>query len=260
MATEAVARPSPPVEASAIIAEDEKALLDELCGHLAVLWPSLRIVATAADGVDALAMFERHRPQVMFLDIQMPGLTGLEVARQVHEQCHLVFITAYDSHAVAAFEAGALDYVLKPYGADRLAETVRRLQGRIHQSPPWTIDQLKAVAQILRPRPYLTWIKASAGADVKLIMVSDVCYFRADTKYTTVATSERELIIRRPIKDLVAELDPSQFWQVHRSTIVNVAAINAVGRDLAGGTVLKLKNRPERLSVSEAHRHLFRHM
>ena len=172
----------------------------------------------------------------------------------------LVFITAYDSHAVAAFEAGALDYVLKPYGADRLAETVHRLQSRIHQSPPWTIDQLKAVAQSLLPRSYLTWIKALAGADVKLIMVSDVCYFRADTKYTTVATPERELIIRRSIKDLVAELDPSQFWQVHRSTLVNVAAIKAVGRDLAGGMVLKLKDRPERLSVSEAHRHLFRHM
>ncbi len=260
MAVDAATRPSPPVEASAIVAEDEKALLDELCGHLAVLWPSLRIVATAADGVEALAMFERYRPQAMFLDIQMPGLTGLEVAHQVHEQCHLVFTTAYDSHAVAAFEAGALDYVLKPYGADRLAEAVRRLQGRIHQSPPWTVDQLKAVAQSLRPPRYLTWIKALAGADVKLIMVSDVCYFRADMKYTTVATAERELIIRRSIKDLLAELDPSQFWQVHRSTIVNVAAINAVGRDLAGGMVLKLKDRPERLPVSEAHRHLFRHM
>ncbi len=260
MAAEASARRSPLVEASAIIAEDEKTLRDELCGHLAVLWPGLRIVATAADGVDALAMFERHRPEVMFLDIQMPGLTGLEVARQVQERCHLVFITAYDAHAVAAFESGALDYVLKPYGADRLAETVRRLQGRLHQSPSWTIDQVKALAQSLGPRPYLTWIKASAGAEVKLIMVSDVCYFRADTKYTTVATAEQELIIRRPIKDLLAELDPGHFWQIHRSTIVNVAAISSVGRDLAGGMVLKLKDRPERLSVSEAHRHLFRHM
>ncbi len=260
MAVEAVARPSPSVEASAIIAEDEKALLDELRGHLAVLWPGLRIVATAADGVHALAMFERHRPQVMFLDIQMPGLTGLEVAQQVQEQCHLVFITAYDVHAVAAFETGALDYVLKPYGVDRLAETVRRLQGRIHQSPSWTIDQFKAVAQSLRPRSYLTWIKASTGADVKLIIVDDVCYFRADTKYTTVATPDGEYIIRRSIKDLVAELDPSQFWQVHRSTIVNVAAISSVARDFGGGMVLKLKGRPERLSVSEAHRNLFRHM
>ena len=129
-------------------------------------------------------------------------------------------------------------------------------------SPVAALDDrpAKAVAQSLRPRPYLAWIKALAGADVKLIMVSDVCYFRADMKYTTVATAERELIIRRPIKDLLAELDPSQFWQIHRSTIVNVAAINAVGRDLAGGMVLKLKDRPERLSVSEAHRHLFRHM
>ena len=153
MAAEAVARPSPAVDASAIIAEDEETLRDELCGHLAVLWPGLRIVATAADGVDALALFERHRPQVMFLDIQMPGLTGLEVARQVQEQCHLVFITAYDAHAIAAFEAGALDYLLKPYGADRLAETVRRLQGRIHSGhPPVRSTRPKAPAQSLGPR------------------------------------------------------------------------------------------------------------
>ncbi len=252
-------RSSPP-EASAIIAEDEKALLDELCGHLAALWPSLRIVATAADGVEALALFEKHRPQIMFLDIQMPGLTGLEVAQQIQDRSHLVFITAYDAHAVAAFETGAIDYVLKPYGVDRLADTVRRLQGRINQSPALTADQVNALAQGFRPRPYLTWIKALAGTAVKLIMVSDVCYFRADTKYTTVATPDGDFIIRRPIKDLVVELDPNHFWQVHRSTIVNLAAISSVGRDLAGGTVLKLKDRPERLSVSEAHRHLFRHM
>jgi DNA-binding LytR/AlgR family response regulator len=257
---EALARRSPSVEVSAIIAEDESALRDELRSHLAVLWPSLRIIATAEDGVDALSMFERHRPQVMFLDIQMPGLTGLEVAAQVQDRCHLVFITAYSSHAVAAFEAGALDYVLKPYSADRLAETVRRLQGRIHEAPSWTIDQFKAVVQSLGPRSYLTWIKASAGADVKLIMVTEVCYFAADTKYTTVATATQEFIIRRTIKDLAADLDPSQFWQVHRSTIVNVAAISSIGREFGGGMFLKLKDRPERLSVSETHRHLFRHM
>ena len=249
-----------PVAASAIIAEDEQSLADELGCHLAVLWPALRVVATAADGVDALAMFKRHRPEVMFLDIQMPCLTGLEVARRVHEQCHLVFITAYDAHAVAAFEAGALDYVLKPYGADRLAETVRRLQVRICQPPSWTIDQIESVAQSLRPRPYLSWIRASAGTEVQLVVVSDVCYFHADAKYTTVATAERELIIRRSIKELLAELDPGQFWPIHRSTIVNVSAIRSVGRNLAGGMVVKLKDRPERLSISEAHRHRFRHM
>jgi DNA-binding LytR/AlgR family response regulator len=247
-------------EVTAIVAEDEKALLDKLCRDLASLWPELRIVATAADGVEALSLFEKHRPQVMFLDIQMPGLTGLEVARQVHDRCHLVFITAYDAHAVAAFETEALDYVLKPYGSDRLRETVRRLQDRIDRSPPWIIEQLKAVAQSLRSEPHLTWIKALDGAEVKLIMVSDVCYFRAETKYTTVATAEGEFIIRRSIKDLASELDPSLFWQVHRSTIVNVAMIGSVGRDLLGSMLLKLKGRPERLQVSETHRHLFRHM
>jgi DNA-binding LytR/AlgR family response regulator len=260
VAVETTAQPPSTVEATAIVAEDEKALLDKLCRDLRSLWPGLRIVATAADGVEALALFEKHRPQVMFLDIQMPGLTGLEVARQVHDQCHLVFITAYDSHAVAAFETEALDYVLKPYGPDRLGETVRRVQGRIDRSPPWIIEQLKAVAQSLRSEPHLTWVRVLDGAEVKLIMVSDVCYFRAETKYTTVATAEGEFIIRRSIKDLASELDPSLFWQVHRSTIVNVAMVGSVSRDLLGGMILKLKGRPERLPVSEAHRHMFRHM
>jgi DNA-binding LytR/AlgR family response regulator len=131
---------------------------------------------------------------------------------------------------------------------------------QIHPQPSWTIDQLRAIARSLGPHQYLTWIRALAGVAIKLIRVSDVCYFRADTKYTTVATAHEQLIIRRPIKDLLVDLDPSQFWQVHRSTIVNVAAISSVCRDLAGGMVLKLKDRPERLSVSEAHRHLFRQM
>ena len=163
----------------------------------------------------------------MFLDIQMPGLTGLEVARQVHGQCHLVFITAYDSHAVTAFETEALDYVLKPYGPDRLAETVRRLQSRIDGSPPGIIEQLKAVAQSLRGDPHLTWIRVLDGAEVKLIMVSEVCYFRAETKYTTVATVGGEYIIRRSIKDLASELDPSQFWQISSSTIVVISMIGS---------------------------------
>lgn len=258
----AEAAPHPPVapEATAVIAEDEQALREELQAHLGALWPRLKILASAANGVDALSLFEKLRPDVMFLDIQMPGLTGLEVAQHIDEQCHLVFITAYDAHAVAAFEAGAIDYVLKPYEPDRLAQAIRRVQARLTLSPPSVIEQLRAIAEAVRPKQHLTWIKASAGPDVKLILVSEICYFRADEKYTTVATAEHEFIIRRAIKDLIAELDPSHFWQIHRSTIVNVGMIHSVRRNLAGGTVLTLKGRPERLAVSEAHRHLFKHM
>jgi len=260
VAAEGSARvPRRPV-ATAVIAEDERALRQDLEAGLAVLWPGLKIAASVGTGIDALAMFERHRPTLMFLDIQMPGLTGLEVARQVGERCHVVFITAYDSHAVAAFEQGAIDYVLKPYDKARLGQTIKRVQARIATPPPPQADLLREFAAAARPKAYLNWIRASHGAEVTLIMVRDVCYFRADAKYTSVVTTDREFIIRRSIKELTAELDPELFWQVHRSTIVNIEAVGSVTRNMAGATVLKLKSRPDRLTVSEAHRHLFRHM
>jgi DNA-binding LytR/AlgR family response regulator len=251
------ARP-PPV--TAVIAEDEQHLRDELWGHLTRLWPGLKVVASVGAGTDALAMFERHRPDIMFLDIQMPGLTGLEVAQQVGDRCQVVFITAYDSHAVAAFEHGAVDYVLKPYDTGRLGQALRRAQSRMGDAPPALGQVLKDIAAATAAPSYLNWVRASHGAEVSLITVRDVCYFRAETKYTTVATPDRDFIIRKPIRELVAELDPALFWQIHRSTIVNAEAIGSVSRNLAGQTVLKLRTRPERLTVSEAHRHLFRHM
>ncbi len=246
--------------ATAIIAEDEDVLRQELQARLAALWPTLAVVAAVGSGPEALAAFERHRPSLMFLDIQMPGLTGLEVAQQVADRCHVVFVTAYDSHAVAAFEHGAVDYVLKPYDAARLGQTIRRVQQRLGAPPQSLAEALKEIAAASQPKPYLTWIRASAGAEVTMIMVRDVCYFRADAKYTTVVTAERDFIIRRSIKELVETLDPSLFWQVHRSTIVNVEAIASVTRNMAGATLLKLRNRPERLTVSEAYRSLFRQM
>jgi DNA-binding LytR/AlgR family response regulator len=246
--------------ATAIVAEDEPALREDIESRLARLWPELRLVASVGSGIEALAAFQRHRPQLMFLDIQMPGLTGLEVARQVAERSHLVFITAYDAHAVSAFESGAVDYVLKPYDDVRLGQTIRRLQQRLAAPPAAITDMLNELAASVQPRSYLNWIKASQGQEVSLITVRDICYFRADAKYTSVVTPAKEFIIRRPIKDLMAELDPSQFWQIHRSTIVNLEAISSISRNMAGEMFVKLKARPERLAVSEAHRHLFRHM
>ncbi len=245
---------------TAVVAEDEEVLRRDLVARLAALWPDLELVGVAETGTEALALFERRRPALMFLDIQMPGLTGLEVAQQVADRCHVVFITAYDAHALAAFEHGAVDYILKPCDTARLGQTVRRIQARLASPPPSLNDVLKEIAAASRPKAHLNWIKASTGAEVSLIMVRDVCFFRADAKYTSVVTADRDYIIRRSIKELAEELDPSCFWQIHRSTIVNVEAISSVTRNIAGATVLKLKHRPDRLTVSEAHRHLFRHM
>jgi DNA-binding LytR/AlgR family response regulator len=259
MHAEARARHIPRSGPCAVIAEDEDALRHDLETRLTVLWPALRIVAAVSTGTEALAMFDRHRPQLMFLDIQMPGLSGLDVARQVADRCHVVFITAFDIHAVAAFEYGAVDYILKPYDSRRLGLAVRRVQARLDSFPPSLTEVLEHVAAA-RQKPHLNWIKASTGADTALIMVRDVCYFRADTKYTTVVTADREFIIRRSIKELVNELDPATFWQIHRSTIVNIEAVASATRNMAGATLLNLKHRPERLEVSESHRSLFRHM
>ena len=258
MAVERALRTAPAV--TAVIAEDEPVLREQLQALLATLWPRLHVVAAASNGVEALAMYDLHRPRVMFLDIQMPGLTGLQVAQQLADRCHIVFLTAYDSYAVAAFEQGAVDYVLKPYDAQRLGMALRRVQDRLCNAPAPLADLLRDLSAASRPKPYLTWIKASRGNDVDLIMVGDVCYFRSDTKYTSVFTENREALIRASIKELVRDLDPSRFWQIHRSTVVNVEAIASVSRTMAGGAVLKLRSRPERLSVSEPYRRLFKHM
>lgn len=245
---------------SALVAEDETVLRDELCMHLSALWPELRVVAQASSGLEALQLMERHRPDVLFLDIQMPGMTGIEVARQAERRHHIVFVTAYDAHAVAAFEHGAVDYVLKPYSAVRLAESVRRVKERVGQSPPALDGVLRELTAAMQPRDYLRWINASAGTEVRVVTVDEVCYFQSDSKYTLVMTAEGEALIRKPLRELAEQLDPAQFWQVHRSTIVNASAIAGVGRDFRGRVHLKLKQRRETLAVSEAHEHLFRQM
>jgi len=245
---------------TALIAEDEAVLRDELRAHLAALWPELRIVGEAGNGFEALQLFDRLAPDLVFLDIQMPGLTGLELARQVGGRCHVVFVTAYDAHAVAAFEQGVIDYVLKPYSVERLALAVHRLRERIGGAPAPLDRLLRELASAVPARNYLRWINASQGQEVRLITVDEVLYFQADTKYTRVVTATSEALIRTSLKELQEELDPASFWPIHRSTIVNANAIAGITRDFRGRVLVTLKSRVEKLTVSEAHEHLFKQM
>jgi len=246
------------MNATAIVAEDEATLRQQLVEQLGQLWPELTIVAEAADGIAALRLLGEHRPDILFLDIQMPGATGLEVARQVNGRSRVVFVTAYDEHAVAAFEQGAIDYVLKPISAARLFTTVQRLKERLG-SPPPRFDALPASLGAA-PRNHLRWINASVGQNVRLITVDEIAYFQADNKYTRVVTADGEALIRKPLKELVEELDPNQFWQIHRSAVVNVSAVAGVSRDFRGRMLLKLKGRSETLQVSDTYAQLFRQM
>ena len=249
------------MKVAGIIAEDEPLLRAELAEQLTKLWPELEIVGQAADGVEALRLLVIKKPDIVFLDIQMPGMTGLEVARQAAGRCHIVFVTAFDQYAIAAFEQGAVDYVMKPISLPRLATTVTRLKDRIALPPA---DLSSVVGQIQRQavenKVYLRWVNASVGNTIKLITVEEICYFKADSKYTLVATPAAESLIRKPIRELTDELDPNLFWQIHRSTLVNVGAIAGVTRDVRGNLQVKLKQRPELLAVSESYTHLFRQM
>ncbi|MEX2199630.1 MAG: LytTR family DNA-binding domain-containing protein [Burkholderiales bacterium] len=246
---------------TAVIAEDEPVLRAQLRELLGAVWPELRIVAIAEDGGQAVEALREHAPDVLFLDIQMPGLSGLEVARQASNRHHVVFVTAYHQYAVAAFEEGAVDYVMKPLNAERLATACERVKSRLSAAPANLENLLRVLAGMSAPRQsYLRWINASMGADVKLITVDEVRYFQADTKYTRVVTAESESLIRKSLKELLGELDPALFWQIHRSTVVNVGAIAGVARDFAGRLSVKLKDRKETLVVSESFAHLFRQM
>jgi DNA-binding LytR/AlgR family response regulator len=246
---------------SAVIAEDEQNLRDELRESLAAVWPELVIAAECEDGDQALAALKRHAPDVMFLDIQMPGLTGLEVAKVASGRCHVVFVTAYDRYAVAAFEAGAIDYVMKPFSTGRLQETARRLKARVAEPPANLEGLLQALAKQLNAAlDYMRFITAVHRDEIRLITVDEICYFQADNKYTRVVTPERESLIRRPISELADNVDPKVFWQIHRGTIVNINAVSGIVRDIQGHLRVKLKQRKETLPVSERYTHLFRQM
>jgi DNA-binding LytR/AlgR family response regulator len=246
---------------TAIIAEDEPILRQELREELSTLWPELEVCAEAADGTEALHAIQETSPEIAFLDVEMPGMTGVEVAQAVNGRCHVVFVTAYDKYAVAAFEQQAADYILKPYSRERLAASVKRLRERLQGVPAKLDGILEALAKHAPEQTsYLRWITASHGQKVRFVTVDKVCYFQADNKYTMVMTADSELLIRRPIKELHDSLDPQTFRQIHRSTIVNVNAIAEVSRDVRGLPVLHLKQRPETLAVSQPFAHLFRQM
>jgi DNA-binding LytR/AlgR family response regulator len=246
---------------TAIIAEDEPLLRGELKDALAALWPELEVRAEAANGIEAIRALGTFEPDVLFLDIQMPGATGLEVARVASGKCHVVFVTAYDAYAVAAFEQGAVDYVMKPFSTARLATAIVRVRERMKGVPANLEALLKTLADGNRPsRQFLRWISVTQGRTVRLITTDEICYFQADNKYTAVVTAASQSLIGKTIKELADELDPEVFLQVHRGTIVNINAIAAVHRDLHGRYQIRLKQRSEALQVSASFAHLFRHM
>ncbi len=272
----------------AIIADDEPALAEHLARELRTLWPELRIDGIAGNGREALAMVRAHDPDIVFLDIRMPGLDGFGVARALPEDIALVFVTAFEEHAVAAFERAAVDYLLKPVTRERLGETVRRLRSRLDDARAQVADGdstavQHAAGEMLRKlladldagkrapgadehvaRPAagraLQWLRAGHADRVELVHVDEVVYFEADLKYTTVKTRDRELLLRKPLSELEDELDADRFWRVHRSLIVNVGEVAEARRDLRGRFVLTLRSRPERLRVSQRYAGAFRQM
>lgn len=248
---------------SALIVEDEPLLRAELADHLRALWPELQIAGQVENGIDAVAAIDALKPDIVFLDIQMPGLNGMEVARHIPDSCQVVFVTAYADYALAAFDAGASDYLVKPLTTARLLQAIRRLKSRRAASPPPAVWE-KLFEQESAP-VYLKWIKASSGNSVRLVMVSEVLYFQSDEKYTRVVTEKGDALIRLPLKSLLGQLDPQLFAQIHRSAIVNLQAVDRVERSELGGrggavVEVILKGRPERLAVSEAFTRQFRQM
>ncbi len=244
---------------TALIAEDEPMLLAQLKSRLAQAWPELAVIAEAANGADALALYEAHRPDIVFLDIRMPVRTGIEVARALEGRSHVVFVTAYDEYAIAAFEEGAVDYILKPVTPERMDKVVARLKSRLAAAP---LDLSSVLAQLAAREStgYLKWIRASLGAAMKLIKTDDVLYFQAEDKYTRVVTAAGDAHIKKPIKELYEELDPEMFWQVHRATIVNLSFIAKIERDWRDQPVIALRDRAEKLTVSRTFAHRFKAM
>ncbi len=252
---------------TALIADDEPHLAKALQSQLAALWPELQVVALARHGLEAAERIAALRPDIAFLDIQMPGLTGLEVAQGIEGATRVVFVTAYDEYAVPAFEQEAIDYVLKPVNAERLQRTVERIQRRLATPADAAADEhLLAALERLLPAATgaaperLRWVRASNGELMHQIDVKEVLFFRADDKYTCVQTASAEHLIRTPIAELVAQLDPQQFVQVHRATIVNLAHLAGTRRDEASRLLLRIKGHAQELPVSRAYVHLFKAM
>lgn len=251
---------------TAILADDERLMRDQLRMRLNQVWPELEIIGEAKNGEEAIELVDQLKPDFTFLDIRMPGKTGMEAASAIGNKSHIVFVTAYDAYAVEAFERGAIDYVLKPPEPERLQITVDRLKTRLtkpesdmNASVTAMLSQL--AEKITSPKPsYLQWIQASIGQDLRMIPVEEILFFRSDEKYTCVQTDRYEALIRKPVRDLAEELDPSLFWQIHRATLVNVNAIEGVTRDIRGRHLVMIKGKPDKLEVSRSFLHLFKQM
>ena len=268
---------------TAILADDERLMREQLRARLSEAWPELSFVGEARNGSEAVELVATHAPDFAFLDIRMPGMTGIEAARAIlarpDNRCQIVFITAYDQYAVEAFEQGAIDYVLKPADRDRLARTVARLKDRVdvgHANGGDKVVELPDVTALLTrlaarldqtggampaaQAQRLQWIQASVGQSLRLIPVDDVLFFQSDEKYTRVQTAQFEALIKKPIKELIDELDPDQFWQIHRATLVNAQAIASVTRDFRGRQIVTVTGSPQKLEVSRTYTHLFKQM
>ena len=241
-----------------LVAEDEPLMRERLLGMLATAWPEASVVAAPENGIDAWDAFLEHAPQVVFLDIRMPGMSGLEVAERIGRQAHVVFVTAYDQYAVDAFDAGAVDYLLKPLQPGRLGKALARLRDKIGSRPDDVAEVIRQV-KAAQPKPdKLKWLKASVGKQIRLIDVDEVLFFQADSKYTRVVLAGSEALVRIPLKDLLAGLDQDRFWQIHRGTLVNVNAIRAAERVDAERMQVLLRGSDEVLPVSRNFTHLFR--
>lgn len=264
---------------TAMIVDDEPPMREQLRRRLQEVWPALQIVAEAGSGAAAIEQAAELRPDIVFLDIRMPGQNGIEAAQTLAQQAHIVFVTAYDEYAVAAFERGAMDYLLKPVEAERLAATCQRLQQRIALerasgksgtplSGALSQQHVEQVGQLLQQlaqqqstkRDYLRWIQASVGNSLRMISTKEILFFRADDKYTCVQTEQAEFLIRKSLKELEDELDPNEFWRIHRSTLVRVDAITDITRDFRGRQLLSVRAYPDKLEVSRNHSHLFQQM
>jgi len=243
----------------AVIAEDEPLVRREIRDMLAALWPELDILAEVGDGLEAVASVEKYRPNVFFLDIQMPGLNGLEVAQRLNGRAHVVFITAFDQYAVSAFEQGALDYVLKPISRTRMGVAIERLRSRLSQ-PPADLHRIAELLKELAPPDsrYLKWLTVPSAGELRVLAVAEISYLRADQKYTTVVTPHGGFLLTSSLRQMREKLDPQVFWQIHRSVVVNVAAIDRIYRTFRGALEVKVKGRDELLPVSATRAHLFR--
>jgi DNA-binding LytR/AlgR family response regulator len=250
---------------TAVVADDERLMREQIIGRLKEAWPELLIVGEASNGREAITLAQSLEPDIVFLDISMPGMDGIEAARALAGRAHVVFITAHDQYAISAFEHGAVDYLLKPPELERVALTCERLRVRLKQEPDPMNDLLAQLSQRLgagelKPREYMRWVQASMGANIRMIPTSDILFFRAEDKYTRVQTERFEALIRKPIKELIDELDPKEFWQIHRASVVRVDAIEQVGRNLRGHQVVHVKGSEEKLEVSRTFNHLFKQM